>query len=199
MNSARVHFIAFTLATAALLGCGRSATSNEKTSFSTADSLTDRYLSLQDTLVHVWNKLVHDENEKVTAIEKVLVELNKQSTLTSLGSLQTRFGQIKELRITPKTLSNPDVLEEYDFAHQSLISELMAFSSHAALINHDSFQQLLDNIKIAESQVNLNRSDYDSIAQAFNMFLEKHKLMLKEIDQTCNLEQRPLFNSVAKK
>lgn len=199
MNSTRIHFIFLAFSAAALFGCGRSATSTEKTSFSTADSLTDRYLSLQDTLVHVWNKLIHDENERIRAMEKVLTELNKQSGEASLNSLETRFGQIKELRITPKTLSNPDVLEEYDFAHESLISELMAASSNLSIINQPSFQQLLDNIKITEGQINLNRSDYDSIAQAFNAFLEKHKSTLKEIDQTCNLEQRHLFNSVEKK
>lgn len=199
MKNVCIRFIFLALTAAALSGCGRSATSTKKTSFSTADSLTDRYLSLQDTLVHVWNKLIHDENERISAIEKVLTELNKQSGESSLNSLETRFGQIKELRITPKTLSNSDVLEEYDFAHESLISELMAASSNPSIINQPSFQQLLDNIKIAEGHINLNRSDYDSIAQAFNDFLEKHKATLKEIDQTCNLEKRPLFNSVVKK
>lgn len=199
MKNVCIHFIFLALTAAALSGCGRSATSTEKTSFSTADSLTDRYLSLQDTLVHVWNKLIHDENERIRAIEKVLTELNKQSGESSINSLETRFGQIKELRITPKTLSNPDVLEEYDFAHESLISELMAASSNPSIINQPSFQQLLDNIKIAEGHISLNRSDYDSIAQAFNAFLEKHKATLKEIDQTSNLEKRPLFNSVVKK
>jgi hypothetical protein len=199
MNSARIHSFTFSLLTVALFSCGRSATSNEKTSFSKADSLTEKYLSLQDTLLHVWNKLVHDENQKITAIENVLAELNKQSALTSLGSLETRFNQIKEWRITHKTLSNHDVLEEYDFAHQSLISELFAASESYTTISATDFQQLLDEIKLAEGKVNLNRADYDSIAQAFNLFLEKHQAMLKEIDQTCNTEQRPLFNSVAKK
>jgi hypothetical protein len=43
MNSTRIHFIFLAFSAAALLSCGRSATSTEKTSFSTADSLTDRY------------------------------------------------------------------------------------------------------------------------------------------------------------
>ena len=180
-----------------LFCCGRPTTSNEKTAFSQNDSLTDRYLNMQDTLLHVWNKLVRQEKDKISALDEIFDQLMRHHQ--NEASLQTRFAQIKELHLTPRLLANSDVLEEYDFAHESLINEILSLAGNGQLANDKEFQALVDRIKIAESNISLNRDDYDSIALAFNEFLQTHQVVLKEIDQGCDLKPRPLFNPVTKK
>lgn len=198
MNSTRITTIGgLALMVGMLFCCGRSATLNENTAFSKNDSLTDRYLNMQDTLLHVWNRLVRHEKEKLSAIDEMFERMTRLHH--GDASLQSRFAQIKELRLTPRLLSNPDVLEEYDFAHESLINEMLALAATGQLATDREFQALVDRVKIAESNISLNREDYDSIAQAFNEFMQTHQLVLKEIDQNCNLNPRPTFGSVTKK
>lgn len=198
MNSARITTIGGLALTVSLLFCcGRTTTSSEKTAFSKNDSLTDRYLNMHDTLLHVWNKLVHHEKEKIGALDDVFEKL--MSHQQGDASLHTRLRQIKELHLTPKLISNPDVLAEYDFAHESLINEILALAGTDQLATDREFQALVDRIRIAKSNISLSREDYDSIAQAFNDFLQTHRAVLKEIDQNCNLDPRPLFNPLVKK
>jgi hypothetical protein len=180
----------------ALLSCGRSATSNERTTFTHIDSLTDTYLSLQDTLLHSWNVLIKDEQEKMNSVDAAIDHLRKltlpnPSQLTSLG---TRLEQLKQIHLTQKTLSNQYVVEEYDFATNSLISEILSITeSNPALLQNKDLINLVDKIKVADQRTSIYRLGYDSIVFQFNAFLEKNKSLLQDIDNS-SLEKRPMFS-----
>jgi len=194
--------IPFLLGGILLMSCGRSTTINETTTFTHLDSLTDTYLSLQDTLLHSWNVLVKDEQEKVDAMEKALLQLVQLPVAekSQLVSLQSRLEQLKQLRITQKTLTNPYVVEEYDFATSSLVAEIVALSeSNSVLMQNKNLSALIEKIKVAEQHTPLFRSSYDSIALLFNAFLEKNESSLKEVEKSGPLEKKPLFSGVAGK
>jgi hypothetical protein len=180
----------------ALLSCGRSATSNEKTTFTHIDSLTDTYLSLQDTLLHSWNVLIIDEQEKMNSVNAALDHLKKLTLPdpSQLASLGTRFEQLKQIHLTQKTLSNQYVIEEYDFATNSLISEILSITeSNPAFLQNKDLLSLIDKIKVADQRTSNYRIDYDSIAYQLNAFIEKNKSLLKDIDNG-SLEKRPMFS-----
>ena len=191
----RISGFAVALSAGLLLSCGRSTTSNEKTAFTHIDSLTETYLILQDTLLNSWNKLVNDENEKIEALNAALSHLTSIVEPRDLvSSLDLQLLQLRQIRITQKTLYNPDVVDEFDFASNSLISEIISLAeANPTLKENREFQSIIEKIKISEGRVTIYRSDYDSIAQEFNSFLESNKLVLKDIDQNCSLEKRPLF------
>jgi hypothetical protein len=180
----------------ALLSCGRSATSNEKTTFTHADSLTETYLSLQDTLLHSWNILTKDEQEKMAAVDAALSQLKKLALVdeSQLASLGNRLDQLKQIHITQKTLSNPYVVEEYDFASNSLISEILSLAeSNPTLLLNKDLTNLIDKIKLSDQRTSSYRLGYDSIAYQFNAFVEKNESLLKYIENG-NLEKRPMFS-----
>ena len=85
----------FVLASFVLLSCVRSTVSNEKTRFTHVDSLTETYLNLQDTLLHSWNVLAKDEQEKLGIV---------------MGNIPSGLGaQIREdmsVRVTQLILRN---------------------------------------------------------------------------------------------
>lgn len=179
-----------------LLSCGRSATSNERTTFTHIDSLTDTYLSLQDTLLHSWNVLIKDEQEKMNSVDAAIDHLKKLTLPdpSQLASLGTRLEQLKQIHLTQKTLSNQYVVEEYDFATNSLISEILSITeSNPALLQNKDLINLVDKIKVADQRTSTYRLGYDSIAFQFNTFLEKNKLLLQGIDNG-SLEKRPMFS-----
>ncbi len=190
--------VGFLISSFALLNCGRSATSNEKTTFTHIDSLTDTYLNLQDTLLHSWNVIIKDEQEKMSTVKEAIdhlrtLALPDPSQLTSLG---TRFEQLNQIHLTQKALSNQYVIEEYDFATNSLISEILSITeSNSTLPQNKDLINLVDKIKIAEQRASFYRLSYDSIAYQFNAFLEKHKTLLHDIDKNGSLEKMPMFSA----
>ena len=181
-----------------LLSCGPSSTINEKTTFTHIDSLTETYLSLQDTLLYSWNVLVKDEQEKLDAVNASLLHLKKEMVPnpSQLTSLDIRFEQLKHLHITQKSLTNPYVIEEYDFAFSSLISELLAITESNPTIAQDlQLINHIDKIKFLDQRILINRIGYDSVANELNLFIEQNKLKLNEIETTKSLEKRPVFNA----
>ncbi|MCE2995340.1 MAG: hypothetical protein ACK5RG_00250 [Cyclobacteriaceae bacterium] len=183
-----------------ILSCGRTATSSEKTNFTHADSLTETFLTFQDTLLHSWNRLAKEEHEKLDALEKALHGLIRLSAAepTQITSLHNRLDQLKQIHITQKTLSNPYVVEEYDFASTSLISEVLSLmETNPTIISDQDLVDLIDAIKLTDQQIGEYRISYDSIATAFNSFIEKNRPFLKDADHN-NLEKRPIFNVAAK-
>lgn len=184
------------------LACSSSTTTTERTLFSRADSVQDSYLTLQDTLHYAWNLIIKDENEKIHHLHTLLhhlIEDNVHDPAT-LNSLDDRLRQLRRLKITQKTLANGYVVEEYDFASTSLISEVLSITeTHPELLSNRTVQNLVDRLKMTDLRIEENRAHYDSVAELFNAFIESNKTTLKEIDRKLNLEKRPQFKAASPK
>lgn len=179
-----------------VFACAGSKTKTEQSNFTKVDSLTETYLVLQDSMLQTWNVMINDENEKNKAMHELihLLIASPEFEKEGLVSLEQRLEQLERIQFSQKTISNPHVVEEYDFASNSLISELLSQIETAPNLQGDSkLQSLVDQIKISDQRVALYRSDYDSVATAYNLFLEKYKAYLQEIDLNLNQEKRPLF------
>lgn len=182
-----------------LIACS-SNTRTEKTVFTKADSVTDTYLVLQDSLLQTWNVLVNEENEKINSLNALLDHLmaagdHEKSMLTSLNN---RLDQLRKIRITQKTLGNPYVVEEYDFASNSITTEILSIAEGGTvMIQNSKIVTLVDKIKLAETRMEVNRSLYDSVALTLNAFLDKHGNLLREVDKKSNLEKKPLFKAAS--
>jgi hypothetical protein len=89
---------------------------------------------------------------------------------------------------------NADVVEEYDFASNSLVTELISLAeSHSAFSYNKVMQQLVEDIRAADLRVEHYRMEYDALAMTYNSFLEDHQDVLKEIDDTGSPDKKPLF------
>jgi hypothetical protein len=181
---------------AGLVACGGKGTIGTTGDFTKIDSLTETYLMLQDTMLQSWNVMVNDENEKVRSMHELLHTLLslQHYDKDQLISLEKRLEQLERIRFTQKTMSNPHVVEEYDFASNSLISELIAMTeTDSQFSTSNELQTLVDRIRIADQRVTTYRSDYDLATVEFNRFLERNIDYLKEIDQNSTPQKRPLF------
>lgn len=194
--------LTITLSAGLLISCGRHTTSNEKTSFTHIDSLTDTYLTLQDTLLHSWNVLLKDEHEKMHAMEEVMKHLlhSPAADPSQVAALAARLDQLRQISITTKTLSNQYVVEEHDVAAHAMTHDLLSMAeSNSTLLLNKEFTQLVARIKSADQRTWQYRTGYDSIAHLFNDFLEKNKNLLTDIEKSGSLEKRPTFNEVTAK
>ena len=140
-------------------------------------------------MLQSWNVMINDENEKNKAMHQLIHMLLSSPEFEKEGlvALEQRLEQLERIRFSQKTISNPHVVEEYDFASNSLISELLSqIESAPDLLTNSKLQSLVDQIKISDQRVALYRSDYDSVASAYNSFLERYKSYLQEIDLNLN-------------
>jgi hypothetical protein len=185
---------------ATLICCGDKKAPIQQATFTKVDSLTDYYLAIQDSMLQAWNMMTHDDNEKIASMHNLVHEL----MLTNAGdkelliSFEQRLEQLKHLRYTQKSMANTDVVEEYDFASNSLVSELISLAeSRTEFPYNTTLQKLVEDIRSADQRVNNYRMEYDMITMNYNQFLEKEKSFLNEIDQNQSFEKKPLFQMVA--
>lgn len=74
--------------------------------------------------------MAKDENEKLRSIHEVLQAMSSSDLFNKnlVASLEQRLEQVKRIRFNQKTIANPHVVEEYDFASNSLISEIVSLA-----------------------------------------------------------------------
>ena len=196
MKRENLILLLFICCAAGWASCNNRTSALERNNYTHIDSLTDTYLNLQDSLLIAWNVMAKDENEKLRSIHEVLQAMSSSDSFNKnlVASLEQRLEQVKRIRFNQKTIANPHIVEEYDFASNSLISEIVSLAeSNLTFIQKKELQSLIDAIKEADQRVNYFRFDYDFIAQKFNRFLDNHQSHLKEIDQNAVNGKRPLF------
>ncbi|MCB0489220.1 MAG: hypothetical protein R2820_11695 [Cyclobacteriaceae bacterium] len=184
---------------AGLWSCRQGGNKAEKTSFTKVDSLTETYLLLQDSLLHAWNMMAWDEKEKIKSLHNLIHLMHNEEGFDEdqLATLEQRLEQLDRIRYTQKSLANTFVIEEYDFASNSLVSEIVSMAeSDPSFIAQEKVQKYVDKVIIADQRVPELRSGYDRIAIRFNEFLEKNTRYLKEIDQDYSGEKKALFSSI---
>ena len=86
----RIVMIGWAVSMAACNGKNATAKMGE---FTKADSLTETYLMLQDSMLQSWNVMVKDENEKIRAMHDLLHSLlaSKSNDKDQLVSLEQRL------------------------------------------------------------------------------------------------------------
>jgi hypothetical protein len=199
--NARHYFsgILFSCSIFAICSCGDQQ-KGDQTRFTKADSLTETYLELKDSMLETWNTMITDDNQKIKSMHYLLHELkvSNPGLRDELQQYEDRLERLVLSRYTQKSMENTDVVEEYDFASNSLVSELISLSeSQTQFAYNTTLQKLVENIRTADQRVDNYREEYDLIASQFNQFIEENKKWLKEIDHDSFMEKKPLFQMVA--
>jgi hypothetical protein len=165
--------------------CSTSNSINEHTRFSKADSLTDAYLVLSDSLLQSWNRVVGNELDKSRTLQEIITELDRAKLLTEelRESFDVRIEQLEKIRFTQATIEDRQTVTDYDVAFQSIIDDISQLTKSPS---PTAFQYLQESSLI-------NRLSYDSLARSFNEFIQKNKNALKDIDAGTELEAKPVF------
>jgi hypothetical protein len=164
-------------------------------SFTKADSVTETYLALQDSVLEAWNLMINDDNQKIEAMHNLLHELmvSRATERELLQSYESRLMRLRNLRYTQKSMANPDVITEYDFASNSLVSELIALAeSQKQFAYNTTLQKLVEIIRTSDERVYQYREAYDLITLRYNHFINDNAGLLKETNSD-SVQNRPLF------
>ena len=181
---------------AVLMSCGEKTANGPDSTFTKADSVTDRYLAFQDSMLRSWNVMINDDNQKIKAMHNLLHELMITSSHQDdqLDAYEEQLEHLIDLRYNQKSMANEDLIEEYDFASNLLVTELISQAeSKTEFAYNTTLQKLVEEIRIADQRVNLYREEYDAITFKYNTFLERNRNYISEITQKDSIEFRPLF------
>ena len=140
--------------------------------------------------------MINDDNRKLESMYSLIHELVVSGAADQqlLNSYSEQLTQLKRSRYTQKTLSNSDVVEEYDFASNALVTELLSLTeSRKEFAYNPTLQKLADQIRTADQRIETYREEYDRITKKYNAFLDRNRTYLKEVDADSVLEKRPLF------
>lgn len=183
-----------------LMGACDQRSTSESGNFTKADSLTETYLALQDTMLQAWNSMIHDDNRKIKAMHRLLEEMKRSNpeNLPELESLEARLEQLASLRYDQTSITNPELVSEYDFASNSLVTEIIVLAeSQRDFATDQLLQELVDSIRAADQRIMNYRQEYDRTASRFNAFIDRNKEVLHEIDSQTFLQKKPLFEMAA--
>ena len=195
MLTRQTLYIAIAACTA-LFSCSQRSDQSRRTHFTKTDSLTDSYLLLQDSLLHAWNVMARDENHKLEALDDLLRLMLNAPTFEKgeVLELEERLEQLKKIRFTQKSLANSHVIDEYDFASNSLIAEIISLSeADTDFINREETNKLIKRVVRSDQRVSHYRTQYDIIATRYNKFIEKNMKWLDDIDKDYDGEKKALF------
>jgi hypothetical protein len=169
--------------------CSTSNSVNEHTRFSKADSLTDAYLVLSDSLLQSWNRIVGTEMDKSRTLQEFIHDLDHANLLTEelRESFQVRIDQLDKIRFTQKTIDDQQTVQDYDLALQSIVNDVAQLSKSASGPDARAmFKYLQENSLV-------NRLSYDSLAHTFNEFIRENRNVLKDLDTSTELDMKPVF------
>lgn len=200
MNPRVFYFQFALLAFGLMLFCSCEKRNDRETNFTKADSLTGTYLALQDTMLQAWNAMIHDDNRKIKAMNDLVHELivSFPEKRDELEALEARLQHLNAMRYDQHSMADSEVVTEYDFASNSLVTELISLAEAQKEFAYNSaFQGLVETIRSADQRVNNYREAYDEIASRFNAFLESNREMLTDIKDDSALEKKPLFEMAA--
>src|SRR5688500_11517767 len=119
--------------------------------------------------------------------------------VTSIGdnelhAYEDQLDHLVELRYDQQSMGDEDLIEEYDFASNLLVTELITQAeSKTEFAYNPTLQRLVEEIRVADQRVTLYREEYDAITVKYNTFLEKNRNYVSEITQKDSITLRPLF------
>lgn len=169
--------------------CSTSNSIHEHTRFSRADSLTDAYLVLSDSVLQSWNRIVSNEMDKSRTLQELINDLDNAQLLNEelRESFDVRIDQLEKIRFTQETIEDPQTVQDYDLALQSIIDDIAKLAKSPGVPDANAmFKYLMESSLI-------NRELYDSLARSFNEFVQKNKGTLKDLETEKELGEKPLF------
>ena len=184
-----------------LFNCGQKADIQESHTFTKADSVTEFYLALKDSMHQTWNMMINDDNQKIKAMRNLLheLEVTHPEDKERYADLAERIDQLTRLRYTQKSMSNIDVIIEYDEASRSLTRDLISEAESKSQFAYNSTLQILvEQIHGANERINVYRQEYDSIVHTYNQYVETNFNYLNESGEAASsLDKKPLFQMVS--
>lgn len=180
----------------ACVGCSSNKNRDGVTSFTRIDSLRANFLAINDSLLHSWQVMIKDDNEKLDDMNRLLDEISYTNHYdqAELEEYRDRVKTLKAMRYNQKTMWDSELIDKYDETSHYLVNDLLIYAeSHPDYSRFPTIASLVEDIRKAHQRVLYFRIDYDEYAKEYNRFITAYHDLLSEIDNTCDGKKKALF------
>jgi len=172
----------------------------EQLSEATLDSLKHVYYQLNDTIHFTWQNMMEDEDGKLRDMQLLLNEIRNADVYStdSLDSLVQMVDAMRMIRYDSVSVGNPSLINRYDSLALLTSETIVRYAENLPGSNYDPMiNVLMDRVLTASSDAVLYRLSYDRFIKDFNLFLERYKNVMADIDSSGNsVYKRPTFRLV---
>ncbi|MEK6481601.1 hypothetical protein WJR50_28920 [Catalinimonas sp. 4WD22] len=164
------------------------------------DSLRTVYYGLDDSLSHAWTVMMEDDSKKISNLQLLLDEIQKLKSngTDTLDSLRQMVSMLEEMRYDSVTVRNSERIDKYDSANTAVSNAVLDYVEKIPEAEYNPMiNVLVDQVMSANNSVLLYRIRYDRFSEDFNIFLEKYKNVMSNIDSSGGpVYKRPMFRLV---
>ncbi|MDH5474286.1 MAG: hypothetical protein OEX22_01195 [Cyclobacteriaceae bacterium] len=166
-----------------------------ETTFDEIDSLRAYFLTIEDSLLYSWNVMIHDDNERISDLSRLLDELKYANALDSniIIDYKEKVNNLKKHRyyMTKMKSAQIDIYDSISFALSSEIFRLaLDFQDFG---RYPFLNELMDSIDTRESKILRYRLNYDKIAKIHNQFIVDNNTIIDQINADYKHTILPLF------
>jgi len=176
------NFLVFVAFIAMVSSCDNNRAAREA---EVRDSLTQYYTLVKDSIDSTWTIMMHEDDMKLGLMKHLLEEITNTNDYDeeAVNSLMSRVDDVKAMRYDQVSMGNQELIDQYDFAINSLIKEISVLArSNPQYQNFPRMAELLDNIQYIDNRVLFHRVHYDYFAKDYNKIIHDHPDLVKEID-----------------
>ncbi|QHL86999.1 hypothetical protein GU926_05935 [Nibribacter ruber] len=162
------------------------------------EQLRTQLITLSDTLSGKWTVMAASDSTKIEDMEEMLAALPPAVLPPDQrADLQKSIKRLSTLRYDRKTMSNSDMIDAYDMAHDSVYKALFAFLPDSGSTGIPRVDSLKNEIQAHHNEVVMYRSRYDVTAKEMNTLIRRYRKRLPRLGKPYDtLQPAPLFQWV---
>ncbi|CAN5186041.1 hypothetical protein BH23BAC1_BH23BAC1_36310 [soil metagenome] len=149
------------------------------------DSLNWVYIAVNDSLDASWIVMIKDDDEKIADMKRLLNEISKTKRYDKARhrELINDVDKLALIRYDRKSMADSDKIDEYDSANSIMTKEVILFAAnHPQYEDNPVFEDIINEIQVADNRVILHRIRYDRSAKAFNSFVQQNQPYINQLN-----------------
>ncbi len=187
----KISLLSLTIAFLLLISCDRK---NQQKNHIHDDSLAATLRVLHDSLDHSWAVMIADDDEKLSAMKRLLMEISYTGSYDKArhAELIALVDQLKQLRYDRITMENSSLIDQYDSATNDVSRMVIEFAYLSpAYEQSDLMKELVNDITYKNSMVLLYRVHYDKFAEEINDLHVEYRERLDSVAKPLPLFKLP--------
>ena len=145
----------------------------------------------------VWQAMITSDNNKISNMKRLVVELGNISEKQSQNMVQTDtlINKLLTVRYDRETMKTSGLIDQYDsVTNRAIFALRQEIQTNPEAVKYQIISQLASEIQQADDSILYFRKEYDRKIDAYNLYVKKNKKEItKNISQNEGLKKYYVF------
>ena len=160
------------------------------------DALVNALMVLEDSVDSAWEVMINDDDEKIQFMKRLLLEVSYTNIYNKdrFEELNQMIEDLQGLRYDRNTMSNSDLIDQYDSATFEVTGHIFEFvTDHPSYDQFPLMEELISDINDKNGMILIYRVHYDGFAIERNKVVQDNNDGLSQRLSESDLQLLPLF------